>query len=161
MGKMLIWLLLMVLVSGCGRPARIGHRGAVDAALVTMVVVLDRDFVRAHSDKVLVVGDGPGAEDGKEAAGYGFGHGVWQSSTEVDLVLGSVAGGADLGRATLRWGETTIEAMVLPGQPVYATVVISGGRRGRVDVGAVITAQSEPGDRRCRLIGSQVVIDGD
>ncbi len=118
-------LLPLLLLGACSQVGR----GDPDGVPVSFVVDLDRAFVRAISEDVLVTGPGPGAEDGQEAR-FGFGHGTWVSSTEVELRIGSRPGGGELAIRELGWGRSQFTLPLRPGREVAVSVHVFGGRRG-------------------------------
>lgn len=124
--RALLSLLLLAAGAGCagGRMA-----GDPDAPTRVITVDLERAFVRAISRERIVVGVGPGAEHGREAS-FGFGHGVWTTSTEVDLLGGSAPGGSDLLFAPLSWGANRIEVPLRHGRRLHLSLRVSGDRIG-------------------------------
>lgn len=123
--RVALTLPLLLLESACSPPSR-GDPGGVP---VTFVVELERAFVHAISEDVIVTGPGPGAEDGQEAH-FGFGHGTWVSSTEVELRIGSRPGHGDVAIQELGWGTTRFTLPLRPGRAVALSVHVFGGRRG-------------------------------
>lgn len=123
--RCMLLIFALLLVTACGTVGR-GDPGGIP---VTFEVELDRAYVDAISEEVLVVGDGPGAEDGKEA-GFGFGHGVWTSSTEVELRGGTRSGSGDAFIRELGWGSNRFTVPLLPGRDLALSVHVFGGRRG-------------------------------
>ena len=117
-------LLTALGVAGCNQ-----HRGDPDGIPVHFVVTLERAWVAAISEDALVVGDGPGAADGKEAR-FGFGHGVWHSTTEVELRGGRHPGSGDAFVHDLGWGTTRFTVPLRPGRELALGVHVFGGRSG-------------------------------
>jgi len=129
-GRLCAGLAILVMVAGCGGMLR----GDPDGLPTTVRVQLTRAWVESVSERVIVVGPGPGAEDGREA-GFGFGDGVYQTTTEVELVARHRPGGRLLVRYPLSWGSNRFAVPLRPGEVVHWAVVISGGRSAALAVG--------------------------
>ncbi len=163
----ILFVVLAVLIAGCGGPRRLA--GDSDGVLVELSVTLSRNFVRDLKNR------GPGGPDVVVYERFGptfyhpypywhggpgyyhsppgyygdpfWGGGVWVSGpapTTVNLLAGDGPAEGRLFRAELRYGDNRFIVPVKPGRKVVFTIQAYGGLDGWEEVGG-FTADNRPG----------------
>lgn len=139
---LLLPVLALACLSGCGEPRRFGDVGGQP---VTFTVHVERPFFASMENRQGRPSVGAGVGFSSGGGSYsGVGIGFTFSSTQVYVLGGDAVGQADVFRQEVKWGDNTFIVPLTPGHVLHLSVQAEGGRRGWEAIGTVTVPMNEP-----------------
>jgi hypothetical protein len=147
---------LSLAIAGCGSERRFGD---ADGVPVTVIVNLDRAYVRGLSSRQVRTSVGAGASFGSGGhRSSGVGVGLTFEATNAYLVGGDGPAEAQVFRKKLSWGENTFTVPLTPGRSMYLSSQVSGGYEGWESVGEVTIPPDGSPTIRVSLLGTDLSV---